>query len=61
VTTSVNNGTIDMTAAGLAAVNNNGTNLVEIIGTLTDVNDTLASLNYSPTLNYSGNVERLNN
>jgi hypothetical protein len=51
---SVNDGTLDVTAAGAAVVNNNGTAAVQIDGTIADVNATLASLGYSPAMDFNG-------
>ncbi|MDZ7861181.1 MAG: hypothetical protein U5O15_11070 [Candidatus Krumholzibacteriota bacterium] len=47
-------GTFQATASGVASVTGTGTNSVQIAGTLTDVNATLASLTYTPAVNAAG-------
>ena len=51
---SVNNGIINVTASGAAIVSNNASGSVTISGSEADINATLASLTYTPNLNYVG-------
>jgi hypothetical protein len=54
VTLTVSQGALSVTGAGAAVVGGNGSATVTIDGTTTDVNAVLASLGYTPTLNYNG-------
>src|SRR6185436_12461767 len=54
VTLTVLNGTLNATASGAATVGGGGTAVLTIDGTAADINATLATLQYTPALNYSG-------
>ena len=53
-TLSTSHGNLDVTAAGAANVTTNDTHSVTITGTITDINATLATLNYSADSGYTG-------
>ena len=52
----VNNGTVNVTLSGAASISAgaDGTNTLTLSGTQTDINATLATLNYQGNLNYNG-------
>jgi hypothetical protein len=54
VTLAITDGVLNVNG-GSAVIANNGTNSVYVTGTQTEVNSTLASVNYVPTANFYGN------